>query len=94
VSSYGHHRNPATHRRAYHGQIDYFAVYCPETSGVYLVPIEDLAVRVQGALRVDPPRNGQHLRIRMAVDYEIGRVAVERSDARTATATPGEPADA
>jgi hypothetical protein len=85
-STYGHHRNPATCRRPYHGQIDYFAVYCPETTGVYLVPIEDLPVRTNGALRVEPPRNGQHLRIRMAADYEICRVA--------ATAEPGAPADA
>jgi PD-(D/E)XK endonuclease len=33
-SSYGHHRNPAAARRDYHGQIDFFAVYCPETAGV------------------------------------------------------------
>jgi hypothetical protein len=85
-STYGHHRNPGTCRRPYHGQVDYFAVYCPETSRIYLIPIEDLAVRTNGALRVDPPRNGQHLRIRMAADYEIGRVA--------ATAKPGGPADA
>jgi hypothetical protein len=85
-SNYGHHRNPGKSRRPYHGEIEYFAVYCPETTGVYLVPIEDLSVRAQGALRVDPSRNGQARRIRKAADYEIGRVA--------ATAKPGEPADA
>jgi hypothetical protein len=61
-------------------------VYCPETSGIYLLPIEDLAVRTNGALRVDPPRNDQQLRIRVTADYEIGRVA--------ATAKPGGPAGA
>src|SRR4051812_7647553 len=35
-SNYGHHRNPETRYRPYHGQIDFFAVYCPETNGVYL----------------------------------------------------------
>ena len=72
-SSYGHHRNPLTARRDYHGQVDAFAVYCPETAGVYLVPIGDLPVRVEGTLRVDPPRNGQRKRIRFAADYEVGR---------------------
>ncbi len=32
---------------------------------------------VLGALRVDPPRNNQLQRIRLAADYEIGRVAIE-----------------
>ena len=51
-STYGHHRNPQTARRPYSGQVDYLAVYCPETQSVYLVPIEDLPVKVQAALRV------------------------------------------
>src|SRR5215211_6957979 len=63
-SSYGHHRNPLTARRDYQGQVDAFAVYCPETAGVYLVPIADLSVHVEATLRVDPPRNGQRKRIR------------------------------
>lgn len=75
-SSYGHHRNPQTARRDYTGQVDYFAVYCPETAGVYLVPIAELPVRVQGALRVTPPRNNQRRHIRFAADYEIAKVSV------------------
>jgi PD-(D/E)XK endonuclease len=47
-SAYGHHRKPTTARRSYLGQIDAFAIHCPETGGVYLVSIEDLAVEVQG----------------------------------------------
>jgi hypothetical protein len=35
-SCYGHHRNPGESRRTYQGQIEFFAVYCPETRGVYL----------------------------------------------------------
>jgi hypothetical protein len=58
--------------RDYHGEIDYFAVYCPETRRAYLIPIEDLPLRRQGALRVDPARNGQKRRIRLAANYEIG----------------------
>ena len=26
----------------YHGEVDCFAVYCPETAGVYLIPIVDI----------------------------------------------------
>jgi hypothetical protein len=37
---YGHYANPKAVRRTYHGEIDFFAVYCPETNGVYLLPIE------------------------------------------------------
>jgi hypothetical protein len=75
-SHYGHHANPKVVRRDYQGEVDYFAVYCPETCGVYLIPMSDLPLRVRGALRVDPPKNGQRKRIRFAADYEIGRVTV------------------
>jgi hypothetical protein len=78
-STYGHHANPAVVRRPYVGEVDYFAVYCPETTGVYLIPIEELNLRRQGSLRVDPPRNNQRIGIRLAVDYEIGRVLAEPS---------------
>src|SRR5687768_8734678 len=43
-SSYAHHPNPKMTRRSYVGEIDYFGVHCPETGGVYLVPIEDAAL--------------------------------------------------
>jgi PD-(D/E)XK endonuclease len=71
-SSYGHHRHPLEARRDYQGQVDFFAIYCPETCGVYLVPIEDLPVKVSGALRVAAARNGQKRRIRSAAQYRIG----------------------
>jgi PD-(D/E)XK endonuclease len=76
-SNYGHHRNPETRHRPDHGQIDFFAVYCPETNSVYLIPIEDLPGRRQAWLRVDPPLNQQQKRIRPAVRYEIARVTTE-----------------
>jgi len=75
-SCYGHHARPSQARRDYLGQVDCFAVHCPETSGVYLIPITDLAVRVQAALRVEPSRNGQQRRVRQAAKYEIGRISV------------------
>src|SRR6266852_1918418 len=56
-SFYGHHPNPRVMQRPYLGEVDYFCVYCPETTGVYLVPIAEMPLRRQGALRIDPPRN-------------------------------------
>jgi hypothetical protein len=82
-SCYGHHRNPLTARQDYRGQVDFFAVYCPETKGVYLVPIEDLDVRVQAALRVTPARNGQERGIRLADRYAIGYVKRTAGSVRT-----------
>ncbi len=78
-SCYGHHRNPGTARRDYEGQVDYFAVYCPQTCGVYLVPISEVPNRVSTALRVSPPRNNQRRFIRLAADYEIAKVSVVAS---------------
>jgi hypothetical protein len=72
-----HHRSPVVEKRSYHGEIDLFAVYCPETTAVYLVPIMHLPVQRRGSLRVDPPKNNQIDRIRFAADYEVGRVAIE-----------------
>jgi hypothetical protein len=79
TSTYGHHQNPATARRTYAGQIDCFAVYCPETAGVYLVPIADVPTRATARLRVAPARNGQAKGIRHAAHYEIARVPVTTS---------------
>jgi PD-(D/E)XK endonuclease len=76
VSSYAHHPNPKLVKRDYVGDVDAFAVYCRETTGVYLVPIEEVPRR-QCWLRVDPARNKQTKRTRPAADYEIGRVAIE-----------------
>ena len=76
-STYAHHANPRMAQRDYIGEIDYFAVYCPETSGVYLVPIQYAQVRTKGSLRVHAPRNNQRRLIRLAHEYEIGRVDVQ-----------------
>jgi hypothetical protein len=75
-STYGHHPNPKVIRRDYEGQIDDFAVYCPELGSVYLIPIEDVQTRTSAMLRVSPPRNGQFKRIRLAAAYEIAKIDV------------------
>jgi hypothetical protein len=75
-SNYFHHAHPRSTSRDYVDEIDFFGVYCPETGGVYLIPIGDLEIRRTGSLRVDPPRNAQRKLIRYADRYEIGRVTL------------------
>jgi hypothetical protein len=38
------------------------------------VPIEDIGTQMAVMLRVDPPRNNQFKRIRLAAAYEIARI--------------------
>jgi hypothetical protein len=76
-SNYGHHRNPQSYRRDYQGEVDAFAVYCPETELVYLIPIGDLPGRTRAYLRVDPPLNNQAIGVRYAANYVIARIAIE-----------------
>jgi hypothetical protein len=71
ASSYAHHSSPRQTRRTYEGEIDYFAVFCPETGSVYLVPISHVKTTCRAALRVEPARNSQQRRIRYAADYEL-----------------------
>jgi PD-(D/E)XK endonuclease len=75
-SIYAHHPNPKMLQRHYQGQVDFFGIYCPDTGGVYLVPIDDVPTRNRAALRVLPCRNRQRKRIRWAADYEICEVAL------------------
>jgi hypothetical protein len=75
-SSYAHHRNSVAPRRDYAGQVDDFAVFCPQLGSVYLIPIQDLDVRALGTLRVRLPANGQVKNIRLAATYEIARIDV------------------
>ena len=79
ASSYAHHPNEKPTQRHYRGQIDGFAVYCRETGGVYLIPIEDLPLD-RAYLRVREPRNGQRKRVRFARDYEIATVTWTASE--------------
>jgi hypothetical protein len=65
-------RNRATTwvTRPYTGEIDYLAVYCPQTKEVYLVPESEL-VSTCGHLRVDPTVNRQGKRIRWAAPFKL-----------------------
>jgi hypothetical protein len=56
-------------KRSYYGEVEMFAVYCPENDRVYLVPIED-AASVVTTLRVDPPKDCRSSEsLRWAKDY-------------------------
>lgn len=76
ASNYSHHPRPRASTRSYHGEIDYFGVYCPDNGAVYLIPFDAAPNRSSAALRVEPSLNGQEKRIRHAADYEIARVPV------------------
>jgi hypothetical protein len=57
-------------RKDYRGQIDYFAVYCPDRKAVYLIPVEHVGV-TNARLRLIPTANRQENNVRWAKDYEI-----------------------
>lgn len=56
--------------RHYRGEVDFFAIYCPELNTIYLVSPEVVALR-EATLRVDPPKKNQTTRILWATDYEV-----------------------
>ena len=53
----------------YIGQIDAFAVYCPELDASFLVPIEHISARHVAALRIDRPISREMAEIRWAKPY-------------------------
>jgi hypothetical protein len=57
-------------QRTYHGSIDYFAVYYPQTDSIYVVPVEECALR-ESTLRLKPSKNGQVARTKKAQDYSL-----------------------
>jgi hypothetical protein len=63
-----HGRGP----QSYAGLADIFGVFFPPKQSVYLVPIDGVA-NFEGRLRLDPTRNNQRRRVRMATDFEIDR---------------------
>jgi PD-(D/E)XK endonuclease len=90
-SSYAHHSKPRAPNRDYIGQVDYFAVHCSQTAGVYLVPIEDLPTRRSAALRVEPARNSQVRKIRPAAKYRVASVTVVATEVLGGRAGAGAP---
>lgn len=66
-STYAHRGHGRLH---YRGQVDVFAVYCPETDGCYLIPVDAVGT-TRCALRVTKSRNGQAKNVRLAADFEL-----------------------
>ena len=56
-------------KRGYQNEVDYFAVYSPDTKKVYLVPAEGIGN--QCSLRLTPSKNKQERHVRYAADYEL-----------------------
>lgn len=66
-------KHTLTHvRTGYRGQVDYFAVWCPEYGeDTYLVPVDVVGDR-EGCLRIEPARNGQSAEnFRWAKDFVV-----------------------
>jgi hypothetical protein len=55
----------------YAGQVDAFAVYCPQIERVFLVPIEAVRTTMGARLRLEPAKNGQTWNVRWARDFEL-----------------------
>ena len=66
------HRGTDKHwkSRTYHGDADYFGVFCPETDKVYMVPVDEASC-TKVSLRVGQPKSNATNGIRWARDYEV-----------------------
>ena len=54
----------------YANDVDYFAVYSPDTRKVYLLPITHVK-NTENCLRLIPTGNNQEKNVRWAADYEL-----------------------
>lgn len=59
-------------RKMYTGQIDAFAVYCPDNEGVYFIPIGDVTT-MEVALHTRVPKTNGHLKHLMADGYKFSK---------------------
>jgi hypothetical protein len=66
VSSTDHGRG----QMHYRGRADVIAVYVSTLRRVFMVPVDDCPL-FAGSLRLDPPRNNQRRRVRLAEDYSL-----------------------
>ena len=57
-------------RMSYENDVDYFAVYSPNTRKVYLLPIMHVK-STENCLRLIPTGNNQEKNVRWAADYEL-----------------------
>jgi hypothetical protein len=73
-SSYAHHPNPKITNRDYQGEVDEFAVFCPELGAVYVLPLKEVGTKRRASLRIAQAKNNQAKGVRIAAAYEIARV--------------------
>ena len=66
-SSHAHRRGAA---RPYFGEIEYLAVYCPDTKKVYMLPEQELTA-TNAHLRLSPTRNNMVKSVRWASEFEL-----------------------
>ena len=71
---------------SYVGQIESFAVFCPDAGKTYLAPVGEVGTKGAG-LGLVPARNGQVVDVRMAAGYEVKPVG--HADAPDPVRTPG-----
>lgn len=57
-------------KRGYRGEADIFAVYCPDNGKIYMIPVNEAPDTVLN-FRLEPSKNGQQARVRLAADYEF-----------------------
>lgn len=69
-STTAHHKNAINTRQSYKGQIEHFAVYCPDNDTCYLIPVDEVS-NTEASLRIDLPKNHQKSGIRLASDYVL-----------------------
>lgn len=58
-------------RRGYRGDVEYFAVYCPDNGKIYFVPVNDVPDGSKAKLRLRLPKNNQQQGILWAKCYEL-----------------------
>jgi len=57
--------------RGYHGQIDVFVVFCPDSGKFYWIPVEDVPVGTPHLRLAPPVKNSSVCGYRWAKDYEF-----------------------
>jgi len=67
-SSHSHRGGSAS--RAYHGEIEFLAVYCPETGETYLLPEGEIG-NTKMHIRITPTTNQQRKNIHWAQTYKL-----------------------
>lgn len=68
------------------GEIDLFAIYCPETAQIYVWPFGELPTT--GSLRCSEPKNRQRQKIRWAKSYDFFRHLEELKSGAKGDRTP------